>query len=428
MGAPAPSPLRGSPRLLYRPRSGPVLRVARALVRARRRLGGPLAPVVVAASLPPQGGGREAIGGSQKPQRGLVSQPIPVNPAQQGARFAGARSVALRAGALPPLRGGHPSRPPLLRRPRGARVGSRPLSARWASGGTRPGWAGPSALFAPSPARLWCARQVGGRSSLAAAALRRLPRPFCALRVPARAGAPAPARGRSGAARPGAFAPSRRAPRLPRSALVRRFAPPRALAGPVWFPGRSPLGCGLPHSGSPLLAPRVPGPSAWPRRAPPGARPTGFGGRRPPPRGPARPFGPLVPASGPRGFLRARACAGFRLLRGCSNPARFSPIPLPSPRPRWGRGEARGWLRVPSLTCGVPCTSAGAAPPALPLRPRPHSPPNGGLRYWRAIRGGGGGVSSATLYSPLSFRAPIIPGTPICQGQVNGPSGPPLTD
>lgn len=191
----------------------------------------------------------------------------------------------------------------------------------------------PSPVGAERPHPQRCAGLLRGRSSLAAAPAGAAPSAFCALRVRSCAGAPAPARVRSGAARPapasrprsGACALPRFArspgpalgasPRLSRSALVRRFAPPRALAGPAA------LGVGLPSlraSSASLRSPllRVGLPAAL-RVAPPG----------PPCAARFAASGPVASAPGACAALWA-ACFGLRppgllcspRLRGCAVP------------------------------------------------------------------------------------------------------------
>lgn len=127
---------------------------------------------------------------------------------------------------------------------------------------------------------------------------------------------------RSGAARPPAVRPLRPGP--PRS-LARPLCAAARLRGlslaPAgsWVVLRSAAGSPFGVALAPLRAPQSParGPAGPPRAL----RPSGFGGSPPRfarrragsrPGGPARPFGPLVGASGPPGlWLRARACAGL---------------------------------------------------------------------------------------------------------------------
>ena len=184
--------------------------------------------------------------------------------------------------------------------------------------------------------------------------------PFCALRVlprrgpcpcarPLRRGAPAAAsRGRSAALRPRAlFAPSPAPPpgaSPPAPPLgARRGAPPPlpsplAAAAARALPS---LRCGLPVR-SPLL--RL-GRGPWASRRPAGSPPPrplrGFGGGWLPPRGPARPSGPLVSASGPRGFVCARgpARACCCLSGGVLGVGGLSPAP---PRPAAPAGGSGG--------------------------------------------------------------------------------------
>lgn len=171
---------------------------------------------------------------------------------------------------------------------------------------------------------------------------------------------------RSGAARPPAVRPLRPGP--PRS-LARPLCAAARLRGlslaPAgsWVVLRSAAGSPFGVALAPLRAPQSParGPAGPPRAL----RPSGFGGSPPRfarrragsrPGGPARPFGPLVGASGPPGlWLRARACAGLLAPLGPLPLSRRLPcqwiLPCTPPprRPRWGApGSARlvgGWER-----------------------------------------------------------------------------------
>ena len=182
-------------------------------------------------------------------------------------------------------------------------------------GATRPRWA-------HSAHTLSGVRACSGAARPSLPRLRaRLPSAFCALRVPPcaaslRGSAPArPARpplrgpGPAPSARP-RFArlpgpgPAPCPPALP----LGPCAPLRGSAGARWprcawgrlrFAAPSLFGRACFVSASPLRF-------AWPRRGLPGASASRLRARWPPPRGPARPFGPLVLASGPRGFC-ARA-------------------------------------------------------------------------------------------------------------------------
>ncbi len=242
-------------------------------------------------------------------------------------------------------------------------------------GATRAAWG----LHSSPPDPLLCARLVGP-----------LARPFCALRVlprrgpcpcarPLRRGAPAAAsRGRSGALRPRAFRPSPAPPpgaSPPAPPLgARRGAPPPlpsplAAAAARALPS---LRCGLPVR-SPLL--RL-GRGPWASRRPAGSPPPrplrGFGGGWLPPRGPARPFGPLVWGRWPPGrWLRARACAG--LLAALSRRFRVgvgSPLRPPAPPPPLG---APGGVRPVKGACGPPpgCRFSRPSPAAPPGRVGP---------------------------------------------------------
>lgn len=240
----------------------------------------------------PTAQGRRAYQLPSRPQARVVVVPAPVPPGALGGGYAAAtEDVRTRLGAPAPSA------------PKG-HSGATPSRTFWR-------------LRPPKISSVCAPGRGAARPSLP---LRGSPRPFCALRVlpprglrpwarPLRRGAPAPLR------------PLRPRPPAPALGLVRRFAAPAALAGPVWFPARPPLSCGLPLSGSPLFAPCSPCPSAWPRGSSRGPPPFGLRGvpsslrssaRGLLPRGPARPFGPLIWASGPRGFgcapAPARAC------------------------------------------------------------------------------------------------------------------------
>lgn len=260
--------------------------------------------------------------------------------------------------------------------------------------GQRPGARGhnrphPGRLGAPlsPPDPLLCARLVGP-----------LARPFCALRVlprrgpcpcarPLRRGAPAAAsRGRSAALRPRAlFAPSPAPPpgaSPPAPPLgARRGAPPPlpsplAAAAARALPS---LRCGLPVR-SPLL--RL-GRGPWASRRPAGSPPPrplrGFGGGWLPPRGPARPSGPLVSPPAP-GALSARPRLrglAVRLSGGVLGVGGFSPAPPRPAAPAGGSGGRRAcsrWLRPPLRgsrfsrpSRGPPCGPRG--PPSGPFGP-----------------------------------------------------------
>lgn len=223
-----------------------------------------------------------------------------------------------------------------------------------------------------------------------------LARPFCALRVlprrgpcpcarPLRRGAPAAAsRGRSAPLGPRAlFAPSPAPPpgaSPPAPPLgARRGAPPPlpsplAAAAARALPS---LRCGLPVR-SPLL--RL-GRGPWASRRPAGSPPPrplrGFGGGWLPPRGPARPSGPLVSASGPRGFVCARgpARACCCLSGGVLGIGGFSPAPPRPAAPAGGSGgreacsvlRPRSGSRFSRPSRGPPCGPRG--PPSGPFGP-----------------------------------------------------------
>jgi len=229
----------------------------------------------------------------------------------------------------------------------------------------------PGGLPVPAGARVACPRPsaVCGPASLRSA--------FCPLRVRPCAGAPAPARVRSGAGRPPLVAPpSARPPGSPARPLVRRC---RGSAGSRWprFPPGSPsLRCGLPVRSAFLLLRLPSGSPRVPRRAPPGpcrsAASGGSLGLRPrrwaPARGPARPSGPLVsglrpPGSPARAGLPALASSGG----GSSGGGFFRPLPSPSGgarslrrlRPRGGSRFSRPSPRVPRAASRPPVRPPG---------------------------------------------------------------------
>lgn len=203
---------------------------------------------------------------------------------------------------------------------------------------------------------------------------------FCALRVPACAGAPAPARVRSGAARPRAVAPpSPRPPGSPSRARagLRPSRPARCRRSPAApsAPLRPPCSVGLaPAPGRRWASRRPAGP-------PRGLAPSGgFGGFARPPASPPRsgpggaggPLARLFCAPPPGPWLRARACAG--LLGASVGPLCLpwgSPLRPPAPPPPLGApGSPRpvGWLRPPlrgSAFCRPAC-----GPPCPKIRPR----------------------------------------------------------
>ena len=204
-------------------------------------------------------------------------------------------------------------------------------------------------------------------------------RSFCALRVPCCAGAPAPARVRSGAARP----PPLRFPGPPAGAAPRARppgSPARAVCAASRLRGLSlaPLRLGAASAvlrapaaslWLPLLRSALPLRFAWPRRVPPGPGPfRGFGGGRLLAPGPARAFGPACFGLRPRGlWLRARASAGLRCVAWwrCGGPG-FSPASPPPLPPPLG---ARGGARPPAL--GAPAPGPSGLPSGSGLLPCP---------------------------------------------------------
>lgn len=179
-------------------------------------------------------------------------------------------------------------------------------------------WAGRRAGFPPRACPL--AGPVGPISGHARPFLR-TPRPHlrrgpCPCAGPLRRGAPAAAsRGRSGGFRPrplwGLAGPAPRAspPALPLG-LVRRFAAPAALAGPV-CPGLPLASRRAPSRGVALASSRG---RPWSARGPAGSPPArplrGFGGGWLLPRGRARPMGRAFLRPAPGAFFLARARAG----------------------------------------------------------------------------------------------------------------------
>ena len=236
-------------------------------------------------------------------------------------------------------------------------------------GGLRPGSRGRK-----GPTRAACSR---GLRPLRTAVVRgcgpglrpsAFPARFLRHSAPCRAGAPAPALGRSGRAAP-ARAPRCAFPPLPRSAAC---APLRGSAGARWpraacRPIRSAAG----FLRAPLL---LSGPSVrlpWPRGGSL-APPPGQGSRFAPPRPPCGPAGRFPPSGGPGlGLLRAAACGRLlRLAGGAAVVGGFSPAPPRPAAPAGGSGEREahsGWLRPPLRgsrfsrpSCGPPSRCARA--------------------------------------------------------------------
>ena len=249
----------------------------------------------------------------------------------------------------------------------------------------------PPGGFAPRPAIVCGAGPVGVASG-----------PFCPLRVPPCAGAPAPARGRCGAARPppprgavpapcalGPVGPPRPRPpglppRLSRSALC---AAARLLRRSLAPSACGPALAALRPSCSVGLAPRGLGPCAarGPAGAPPPRPLRGFGGGWLPPRGPARPSGPLVWGPWPPGLLAARArlralaallrvlrpaLLGLAALRPGALPG-FSLLPPRPCRPAGAPGERKARKGGVAPRCkGCVSRRPCAGPPAGPCGPR----------------------------------------------------------
>jgi hypothetical protein len=246
----------------------------------------------------------------------------------------------------------------------------------------------PGPLQAAGPDPLWSARlRAVGPLFL------RTPRPLlrrgpCPCAGPLRRGAPAAAsRPRSGFLRP-RFARRVRGPGVPPGSPARPLCAAARLRGlslPPLRLGSPSARCGLPplRSGRPCSAPCSPLRFAWARRVPPcpsavasvawrlrccapsrlrsarlllrlgGVGPGGFL-----PRGPARAVGPLVLASGPRGFLAARRAPALGLLplSGLLLWLRGSPLLPPRPCcPRWGLS---GGARPPALGALAPALRA----------------------------------------------------------------------
>ena len=259
--------------------------------------------------------------------------------AARGLRLRRARSFALARGLRPPARFAP------LRGLACSPWGAAPRGPGPAPGAPRAAWG--CASLAPDP--LLCARLVG----LSPALFAHSASPLAPGPLPLRGSAPArrarrrfagPFRrlapsGRSGPPRP---RPSGRPPGSHARPLVRRCAAPRALAGPVWL--RRPIRSGAGSLfGRPSSAPGRQSPARGPAGAPPARPLRGFGGGGLLPRGPARPFGPLVFGLRPPGLFAARPRQrglAVRLSGGASWFGGFSPCLPPAPAaPRWG---ARG--------------------------------------------------------------------------------------
>ena len=278
-------------------------------------------------------------------------------------------------------------------------------------GPTRAAWGLPSSP--PDP--LWCARLPPSGAFL------RSPRPPlrrgpCPCAGPLRRGAPAAAsRGRSGVFALASLAGPAPGPcpPAPPLGLVRAFALRRlslassGLAVPS-APVRAPCSVALPALRAGCRQ-RVAPPG------PPSARPSGFGGGWLRPRGPARPFGPLVWGRWPPGPFcapaPARAC--WRVFPGALLAVGLSPA---APRPAAPAGGSRG----PEARLGGlrPPPASRSAPPEgrvsrAPLRhPAPvGAGPRGPLS---------GVVDSPEIVNPDCYTVRVVPpaGSPIVAPRV----------
>jgi len=230
-----------------------------------------------------------------------------------------------------------------------------------------------------------CGPGRGSRGLFAPASASRLPRPFCALRVPTCAGAPAPARVRSGAARPPPLrgpdpahsaqvgpAPRPLRPPLSRPALVR--ATRSAVGAAPAVPAASVSGRLRASYRSPLRPAPLPWFLAWGAASSRGRPLRGFGGGLAPAPGRGPPLAGLFSACGPgRGCARAApACCRARFCPASFVPLLgrgFSPAPLPSPPPPLG-APGSAWLF--QRACGPPTALRRQAPPGclrLPIIP-----------------------------------------------------------
>ncbi len=247
-------------------------------------------------------------------------------------------------------------------------------------GGLRPGSRGHNG---PHPGRLG-APFVAPRPAIVCAPGPRWG-PFCALRVPACAGAPAPARVRSGAARPPplrgpgpAFAPSLRSPGPPLGPCppapplgVRRGAPsplPSPLAGPVCPAALPSLRCGLPVRSPLLRLGSRPGAARGPAGSPLGPPASRLRGRLAPAPGALAGRWPAFFAPRPRGlWLRARACAGAQ----CGCPGALLAVGLSPAPPRPAAPAGGSGVRVACWARGLRAPAVGAAFRSPPRRPPP---------------------------------------------------------
>ncbi len=318
----------------------------------------------------------------------------------------GLRPPASRA----PPRGGAPSTPrPWRCAPAGARRPPLPLGAgcalRGLDGPAPPAIMRGAASRGPGPQGPHPGRSAPPLRFVAISGMRAGPACrralFCALRGPFCAGAPAPARAaparrarRRFAARSGPWGPrfARRArpPGLPPGSvarpLVRRYAAPRALAGPVWFGLRHPLRLRAPCSVAlaPLRLRRAParGPAGSP---PPRPASRASGAAASGPGGPAA-FGRGLVAAPPGALLRARACAGLLVPLSCRCACRGAlPCAPPPRRPRWG---APGGAR-PVAGLRPPSGCAGRVPHGARFsRPTPEPGPRSGRRAAPLFRHG----------------------------------------
>lgn len=195
---------------------------------------------------------------------------------------------------------------------------------------------------------------LGRRAAVAFSPLRVLPcRCACAcVPRPLRAARPGPAIAAPALPSPGRSA----APRLPRSARVRRCAAPWALAAAPALCSPS-LRCGLPVR-SPLLCSWSPLRFGSARRGPPSSPPSGLRAR-----------GLLARGRGGGAAVLVASAPGLFFMLGGSAPCAFPPAggvlpcapPVPA-APAGGSGEAPGLFQG----AAAPVPLCGPAPPGLP--------------------------------------------------------------
>ena len=363
-------------------RSGPVLRVARApwawggaaaLGRAPRcRCGCRLAAAAARGS-----GGREANRPSQKQQRRVVIVACPIHRTAQGVRFASASERCNAGRGPPPPPGGAPVPLPRSSVARGGPgPGPAPSQPFGLRGAPVPGGRVPRRYSRRLPPGFGVrARSGAARPSLpprcgGSPALLRTPRPLLRRGL-------WPLRGAAPARRARALSPP---PAWPPGSLARPLCAASRLRGRSLAPSGSRAAlrsaAGSPFRGRPcsLRASRAParGPAGPPRRF--ALRASGGGALRP--GGLRGPSGRLLWPPAPGAFcapaLRGLALVllGPSVFRCGFLPVGFSLFP-PRPLPPLGEGGARGWLRVPRLTCSGLSTSAGLRPRA----PAPAPPP-----------------------------------------------------